>query len=478
MSPEEQYMNIKDNLLFFFCVFPIFLLKSNFGKLEVSLSLIFFCGLIVFNFLFLKILIYKKKIYKILYTSALITVGIDNHLGLFNGIIQPNISFFFQYFKVIYVPALLILFLIFITITIIYLKMDSNKISKIFLITMFTFFIFNIFDNTKSYKKIPFFDNNPNQDFEQSTLVIIWDEMSGLNSLSSETLKGQIVNQNFINLFEKYKFDYYSNAYSISDNSVGSLTSLVNFEENIENINTNHVIESRNYFNEYEIRKNLFFEKFKSISVIQNIHINYCNNPRVKKCYQYNPLNLKILNTSIDPFSNIISSWSLNGSILGKIIWRSLKQLNLISSTLEPEGEKLFIKNILDYSKKDLISKKFDLIFMHLLVPHKPYGFNSKCNYDTKLSNLNIYLNEEQNIHQHNIERNCVIKLMDNYFELIPSLSNYRIIILSDHGSRITKQDISSLSTIFAFKDYNNKYSSNKITKKSIQALLKEIHDE
>ena len=101
-----------------------------------------------------------------------------------------------------------------------------------------------------------------------------------------------------------------------------------------------------------------------------------------------------------------------------------------------------------------------------------------KCNYDTKLSNLNIYLNEEQNIHQHNIERNCVIKLMDNYFELIPSLSNYRIIILSDHGSRITKQDISSLSTIFAFKDYNNKYSSNKITKKSIQALLKEIHDE
>ena len=65
--------------------------------------------------------------------------------------------------------------------------MDSNKISKIFLITMFTFFIFNIFDNTKSYKKIPFFDNNPNQDFEKSTLVIIWDEMSGLNSLSSKT---------------------------------------------------------------------------------------------------------------------------------------------------------------------------------------------------------------------------------------------------------------------------------------------------
>ena len=181
--------------------------------------------------------------------------------------------------------------------------------------------------------------------------------MSGLNSLSSKTLEGQIVNQNFENLFEKYKFNYYSNAYSISDNSVGSLTSLINFEENIENINANHVVASKDYFSEYEIKKNLFFEKFKSVSVIQNIHINYCNNPRVKKCYQYNPLNLKILNTNIDPFSNIISSWSLNGSILGKFVWRSLKQLNLISSTLEPEGEKLFIKNILDYSQKDLVSK-------------------------------------------------------------------------------------------------------------------------
>ena len=163
---------------------------------------------------------------------------------------------------------------------------------------------------------------------------------------------------------------------------------------------------------------------------------------------------------------------------MGKFVWRSLKQLNLISSTLEPEGEKLFIKNILDYSQKDLVSKKFDLIFIHLLVPHKPYGFNSKCNYDAKLSNLNIYLSKEENIHQHNIERNCVIKLMDNYFTLIQSLSNYRIIILSDHGSRITKQDISSLSTIFAFKDYNNDFSSNNVTKKSIQTLFKEINDE
>ena len=67
---------------------------------------------------------------------------------------------------------------------------------------------------------------------------------------------------------------------------------------------------------------------------------------------------------------------------------------------------------------------------------------------------------------------------MDNYFQQFPSLSNYRIIILSDHGSRITKEEISSLSTIFAYKDYKNKFSSNNISKKSIQTLFKEINNE
>ena len=118
--------------------------------------------------------------------------------------------------------------------------------------------IFNIFDNTKSYTKVPFFEKDFNQNYEKSTLVIIWDEMSGLNSLSSKTSEGKVVNQNFKSFFQKYNFNYYSNAYSISDNSVGSLTSLINFEENIENINANHVVASKDYFSEYEIKKTYF----------------------------------------------------------------------------------------------------------------------------------------------------------------------------------------------------------------------------
>ena len=369
-------------------------------------------------------------------------------MDLFNQIL-----IFFRFFEIIYIPALLTLIIIFLLTFIICVKTDIKKITQVFLVTISTLFLFSIIDNTKSYKKIPFFERENYNNFDQTTLVLIWDEMSGLNSLSSKTEEGQLVDKNFEKLFQKYKFDYYSNAFSISDNSVSSLTSLVNFENELDNINEDYVSKSKNYYSEYEMKKNLLFQKFKSVSVIQNIHINYCNNSKVSKCYQYNPLNLEILNTDIDPFSNIVSSWSLNGSIIGKFTWRSLKQFNLIKSTLD-QRRKMFIKHLLNYVQTDLNSKKFDLVFVHLLVPHKPYGFNSKCEYDVSLSNLNIYLNTEENIRRHNRERKCVINLMDDFFNELEIINDYRIFIMSDHGSRITKQDISSFSTIFAYKDY------------------------
>ena len=92
--------------------------------------------------------------------------------------------------------------------------------------------------------------------------------------------------------------------------------------------------------------------------MIQNINIDYCKNAKVNKCYQYNPLNLKIINAQTDILSNFMSSWSLNGSIVAKLFWRFLKQFEIINSTLEPEGEKLFINNLLNYAYIDIISKK------------------------------------------------------------------------------------------------------------------------
>ena len=471
-------MNLRYNIIFFLSFFPIFIIKSNLNFSELFFVSTFFLILCFFNFFFLKILRNKKNIYKIIYQSLIIVYGLDNHLGLFNGLVQANIGFFLKHFDIVYIPSLLILLVLFIILYFLILKLDESKISKIFITTLLTLFVFNIFDDSKSYKKVPYFEKVNTQIFDQTTFVMLWDEMSGFDSLSSKSDEGIQVNENFEKLFQKFNFDYHTRSYSISKNSVTSITSLVNFKEEFKSKDKKLVKPSKNYFSEYEINENLFFEKFNSISVIQNMHLNFCNHDNVFKCYQYNPFGLDIINAEIDLFSNIISIWSLNGSIFGKSVWRFLKQFNFITSTLEPEGEKLFIKNILNFTSKDLSSKKYDLVFMHLLVPHKPYGFNEKCQYVAKLSNLNIFMPKSENIKQHNIERNCVIKFIDQFLKEINLIDNLRIIILSDHGSRITNEDNSALSTIFAYKNFK-KNTSNRITDKlSIQSIFKKIYNE
>ena len=333
---------------------------------------------------------------------------------------------------------------------------------------MLSLFIFNIFDSSKHHNKIPFFTKDTNEKYNKVTLIMIWDEMSGMNSLSSDTDSGKKFNKIITNFFNKYNFEYYTNAFSNSENSVSSIASLINFQEKVDKEMRNEfAYNPKNYFIEYEIKKNKLFEKFNSVSVVQNLHLNYCKSKNVIKCYQYDPYNLDKIEAKIDPFSKIISIWNLNGSIVGKFFWRTLKQLESITSILEPEGEKLFIKNILNLVQKDVSSKKYDLIFMHVLVPHRPYGFSFNCNYNVKISNLNLYFNENEHLNQHNIERKCVVKLMDEFLNKIDNLNDIKIFFISDHGSRIASSDRSSLSSIFAFKNYDSQ-SAKKIEKKFI----------
>ncbi len=469
-------MNLKANIIFFLCFFPAFIIHSNFSSKEILFTSFIFLILILLNFFLVNIINGKKNYYSI-YFGFVITYGLDNHLGIFNGIIQSNIFFFLKYFDVVYIPALIIFLFLIIIVTTLFLFLDQNKILKIFIFTIFSLLIFSVIDTTKNYNQIPYYVKKDNSVYDKKTLVLIWDEMSGFNSISSNSKSGKIVDKNFKELFSKYKFDYYTNSYSISDNSIGSLSALVNFKKVLPKVGSNIVSVSKNYFVEYDLNQNKFFDKFKSVSVIQNIHINYCKNKNVKKCYQYNPFNLEIIGAYTDPFSKIVSSWALHGSISAKFFWRFFKQYNFITSILEPEGEKLFVKEIIHYAKKDLISNDYDLIFLHLLVPHKPYGFNKQCNYDVKLSNLNYFLSDSEHIERHNIERNCVIKIMNELFESLSFFNNLRVIILSDHGSRIHTAESSSLSTIFAYKDYDQKTSKEIDKKNSIQNLLKNYYE-
>ena len=238
-----------------------------------------------------------------MYVSLIVTYGLDNHLGLFNGLIQPNTAYLFKYFSIIYIPALITIILLFLLIFFITYKLSSENSLKILIATTLTLMTFNLFDISKNHKEIYYFEKDTLEKFERSTVILIFDEMSGLSSLASESHEGNQVNMNFIKLFNKFNFNYYPNIFSIYDNTVSSLSSLINFNTKLDTETRDEsTIASKNYFTEYDVNQNKLFDKYQSISVIQNMHINFCNNTNVKSCYQYNPFDLDIINAK----SNII----------------------------------------------------------------------------------------------------------------------------------------------------------------------------
>ena len=456
------FMSLRQtNLLIFISFFPVFTFRSDLNFTEVfNVILVFILPILTINYYLFKKNVLNNFFFKI-YLAIIIIFGVDNNIGLWNGIIQPMRYTLMDIFGIIYIPALILLILLIILIYLIITKADK-KICNVILVFVFTLFIFNIFDQTKSYKKIPNFVSSNNKKFEKTELVIIFDEMSGLNSSESLTPSGAEFNLLAKKFFKKHNFEFYTNIKSIAANTVSSVSSLLNYTNTVE-IRATASKKSQNYFFNYELTKSSFFKKFEHISIYQNMHINYCNFTNISKCESQNPFNQnKFLLGYKDSFlTKVISIWKINGSISSTFVWRLFREFRIIDSSLEPEGHKATFQHLFEKIEKDITSKNYDLIFVHTLVPHTPYGFNKNCNYDGSLSTLNRYYSYENRVEQHNLERKCVLVYLDKFLEKL-KISNkidfINLTILSDHGSRITSEESSSLSTIYAYKNSNTKY--------------------
>lgn len=460
-------MNLKGtSLIVFISFFPSFIFRSNLNFIEIIISLIIFLApFLLANYFFSKKL-NEDSLFAKLYITSILTIGIDNNLGLWNGVIQPFKIKLIDFFNIIYFPSVILLLIVAFLIFLI-LKYSDKKIHNVLGVFLVTIFIFNLFDQTKSHTKIKDYSGkNINTKYKSTDVIIIFDEMSGLNSFESETIKGKEFNRLASSLYKKFNFNYYSNINSISENSVTSISSLLNFSNNgSERLDVTSL--SKNYFYEYELNKNIFFSKFKNISVYQNIHIDYCLMENISKCKTYNPFNQNIF---LDGFKNtnlskLVSIWKLNGSIISTLTWRSLREINIINSILEPEGHKASFGDFFTNLESDIYSEKYDLIFAHTLVPHRPYGFDSQCKYDNKLSLGNTFYSIEKHRIQHNIERKCVFKYLENFLNNLETnnyLNKINLTILSDHGARIKRGDESYLSVIYAYRDQNTKFKNIK----------------
>ena len=205
---------------------------------------------------------------------------------------------------------------------------------------------------------------------------------------------------------------FFSNAKTIDSGTITSIPNALNFSILPGDKKGQFYLDDKeNYFQNHKLIKNLLFQKFKSVSVFQNMYINYCLDPNVTKCSTYNPFTQSkfIEGFKNNPLSKIFTSYEINGSIIGFISSRVLKRLRIIDVLSEPIGEKITFENTLKKIEKDILSREFDLIFSHIIVPHVPYGYSKNCNYDGALAAYSSSMTFKDKIIQHNILLNMFL---------------------------------------------------------------------
>jgi hypothetical protein len=451
----------KTNFLIFISFFPVFIFRSNLSINEIIITIFFF----IVPALLINTLLIRKEIlnnfFLRFYLSLIIVYGIDNHLGLWNGLILPFKHDIIDFFGIIYVPGIILFFSLSLLVSY-FILIGKEKFNNTILAFLLTIFIFGIFDQTKSSNSVNSFKKSVSKEYTKTDVVIVFDEMAGINSFESSNDTTSTVIPYIKKIFKKYNFKFYADVESLSRNTAASMSALLNFSEDIS-IRGRVLRKSSNYFTEYELTKNVLFNKYQNISIYQNTHIDLCKFKNISKCESYNPFIDKVyLKGFKDTYlTKIISIWKLNGSITSILAWRSLRQLRLIDSILEPEGHKISFPNLFKSLQMDIISKKYDLIFVHTLVPHRPYGFDTKCDYDGSLSLTNRYFSVTKMVKQHNIERKCTFFYLDAFLEKLKknnTINSINLTILSDHGSRIKRTVDSDLQAIFAFRNEKTIY--------------------
>ena len=176
--------------------FPVWVFRGNLTINDILILFFLFLFVPIFVHIQLFKSYFKSKPKIIYFWLSLITFySLDQNLGLW---VTSKKEIFFISFNIKYFTSLLFSIMSIIILLLIFLSIKINAL-KILFSSIFIIFIFNIFDSAKNYSNFPKVDLIKNKQIVQNNLnkklVIIFDEMSSLNSVDSDVVNEKITIQ-------------------------------------------------------------------------------------------------------------------------------------------------------------------------------------------------------------------------------------------------------------------------------------------
>ena len=408
-------------------IFPIWLFKSSF-----SINMIIFYLLVSYFIPLFLILILIKNI-DYYYTSGKLTTiqnfiitliifyGLDLNIGLWS-----LLNYFPFHGKNLYLFSIIFLLT---SLTIIFYLIKKSYFKYIFVLLFFVF-SFNLISQDKNLNKLDskISFNNYSKDItidkykirKNPVLFIVLDEMDGIGGLDTKIKNYEKAKNSYLDLVKNFNFTIYPNSYTTIPGTLASIPRMLNFDSSTNDpYYNNYIINHEDYFFWKKLKKNKLFDSYRQnkIYVRQTLSIDFCNNVNVVRCETFNPYSKKVLkenNYSNPIITEFISKLLYHNSILSRLFSRLLVELNLINLSISPRSDKAYFKKDLVDLFEVIKNEKYDLYFAHYLVPHKPFGFDDKCNYKLfgVLNTNPIFMKT-----QHNKEIYCTNSFLNNFLK-------------------------------------------------------------
>lgn len=305
-----------------------------------------------------------------------------------------------------------------------------------------------------------------NDDTQPIIVHLILDEHMGAAGMTAALPSGEQIGHDLRQFYERHGFRLFSHAYSQYFDTAPSLASMLNFSD--RPFAESHLIRRRYGFSlaENAYLKNISDLNYR-IRIYQSNYIDFCQTAaiRIAKCHTYKPDNLKSFEITGLPLVE-------RAALVLRMYYSSFTLVKLLKLVEQPvvswarrwgfdmEGFGLWHGRVgplaaapsFEQLLTDLSHAKGGMMFFaHLLMPHYPYAYTSRCKVRTPISSwslrwlgdgTNTPASRQKHYAEYFDQIRCMMRKLERLFDVMKRAGSYKnatIVIHGDHGSRINR---------------------------------------